>query len=362
MRALRQLLLPLCAAMTVALSAAPAGAAPAAPAPAAGIPAALDTLARQVAVALSDGALRQRLGAALLAGPVDLATLRAGAAPRARIRAAEEAVRTAKGLPATVGSLLRARLAADTMRSALASGATPLVATAPSDDEDAAVVAYAPDGRRVLLDAHRAPAQPVIVIEVDVARALPAGLDVVRGELARRGLTGAAPARTALAGGYWATKVNAVRLADDEEPWIKGAAEIYSIVGGFGLDGKARVDIVQMPYLDNDGTTYHPNQLLVHFSAYKYDLADVVMMEDDGDTNYQQLAQAIATVLLTVLDAGVYLPLVDPILSAIPTSWWTDDPDYVDSWYTLSTGSSGRLHGASGNGWLDVAPYWVPEL
>jgi hypothetical protein len=156
--------------------------------------------------------------------------------------------------------------------------------------------------------------------------------------------------------------VNAVRLADDEEPWIKGAAEIYSIVGGFGLDGKARIDIVQMPYLDDDGTTYHPNQLLVHFSAYKYDLADVVMMEDDGDTNYQQLAQAIATVLLTVLDAGVYLPLVDPILSAIPTSWWTDDPDYVDSWYTLSTGSGGRLHGAAGNGWLEVAPYWVPEL
>jgi len=30
--------------------------------------------------------------------------------------------------------------------------------------------------------------------------------------------------------------------------------------------GSSKVDIVQMPYLNNDGTTYYPNQLLVHFS------------------------------------------------------------------------------------------------
>ncbi|GAA1657643.1 DUF3103 family protein [Catellatospora bangladeshensis] len=358
MRALRRLLLPLCTAVAVTLPAIPATAAPAPAAPASGVASALDTLARQVAGSLSDHAVRDRLGAALLTGPVDLSTLRAGAALTGRAQAADRAVRTAKGLPESTGSLVRARLAADGMRAALASGATPLVAAAPDDDEDAAVVAYAPDGRRVLLDARRAPAQPVIVIEVDVAKAMPAGLDVVRRELARKGVTGTATR----AGGYWATKVNAVRLSDDEEPWIKGAAEIYSIVGGFGLDGKAKVDIVQMPYLDHDGTTYYPNQLLVHFSAYKYNLADVVMMEDDGDTNYQQLASAIATALLTIFDLGVYIPLVDPILSAIPTSWWTDDPDYVDSWYTLSTGSSGRLNGAAGNGWLEVGPYWVAEL
>ena len=51
-----------------------------------------------------------------------------------------------------------------------------------------------------------------------------------------------------------------------------------------------------------------------------------------------------------------------PWNAAIPSSWWTDDPDYVDSWYTLGTGSSGRLHGASGNGWLDVVPHFVEEL
>lgn len=360
---LRRLVLPLCVAVAAAFTPTPAAAAGDRAAPAerpAGVASTLDALARRVAGSLADTRVRDELTPALLAGPVDLAALRADLGTRAR--AADLAVRAAKGLPETVGSLLRARLADPAMRGALRSGVPPLVAAAPDDDAAAAVVAYDATGRTVLLDPVRLPDRPVIVIEVDVAKALPAGLDVLRRALAERGVAGAPARAAAAAGGYWATKVNAVRLANDQEPWIKGAAEIYGIVGGFGLDGKARVDIVQLPYLDHDGTTYYPNQLLVHFNGYKYNLADVVMMEDDGDTNYLQLAQAIAAALLTIVDGGVYIPLVSAILSAIPTSWWTDDPDYVDSWYTLSTGSGGRLNGAAGNGWLEVSPYWVPEL
>ncbi|MEU8005412.1 DUF3103 family protein [Catellatospora sp. NPDC049111] len=364
---LRHLVLPACLAMAAVLTAAPAtaqvpqqtAALTAAPA---GVATALDTLAKQVAASLSDPAARRALVSALKAGPVDLSTLRTGTVLPSRVRTADHAVRAAKGLPESTGSLIRARLADDSMAAALAAGAVPLVAAAPGDDETAVVVSYEPDGSRVLLDPVRVPARPVVVVEVDVAKALPAGLDVVRQVLAQRGVTGAVAPAARASGGYWATKLNAVRLSNDQEPWIKGAAEIYSIVGGFGLDGTPKVDIVQQPYLDNDGTTYYPNQLLVHFSAYKYNLADVVMMEDDGDTNYQQLAQAIAAVLLTIADAGAYIPLVDAILSAIPSSWWTDDPDYVDSWYTLSTASSGRLNGAAANGWIEVSPYWVAEL
>jgi hypothetical protein len=46
----------------------------------------------------------------------------------------------------------------------------------------------------------------------------------------------------------------------------------------------------------------------------------------------------------------------------MPNSWWTDDPDYVDSWYTLTTSSSSRFYGAAANGWMDLAPYWVAPL
>ncbi|WP_155370252.1 DUF3103 family protein [Catellatospora vulcania] len=367
---LRHLVLPVCIAAAAVLTASPATAhvphqaiAQQSPALApAGVASTLDTLARQVAASLTDPSARRALVSAVRSGPVDLSTLRAGTALTGRVDTADRAVRAAKGLPASVGSLVRARLAADGMSAALAAGAVPLVAAAPGDDEAAAIVAYEPDGRRVLLDPARVPTRPVIVVEVDVAKALPAGLDILRQALAQRGVSPVSAPAALANGGYWATKVNAVRLSDDQEPWIKGAAEVYSIVSGFGLDGHPKVDVVQMPYLDHDGTTYYPNQLLVHFSAYKYNLADVVMMEDDGDTNYQQLAQAIAAVLLTIADVGAYIPLVDAILSAIPTSWWTDDPDFVDAWYTLSTASSGRLNGAGAHGWLEVSPYWVAPL
>ena len=306
---------------------------------------ATDRLARQVA---ADRATRGRLAAA---EAVDLATV---PSLRAAVRDANRAVAAAKGLPAGA-DLVRARVADPGMLPALRRGVVPLVAATPTDDGAAVLVGYEPSGRAVRLDAATVPARPVILVEVDTAKALPLGLSVVRQRLG-------APVTTLDTTGYWATKVDAVRLGDDMEPWFKGGAEVYSIVGGFGLDGVAKVDVVQMPYLDDDGTTYYPNQLLVHFSAYKYNLADVVMMEDDGDTNYQALAQAIATALLTIADLGVYAPLVDAILAAIPTSWYTDDADYVDSWYTLSTASAGHLNGAAGNGWIDVSPYWVAPL
>ncbi|WP_405143894.1 DUF3103 domain-containing protein [Sphaerisporangium sp. NBC_01403] len=321
-----------------------------------------DRLAGQVASALADRTVRDRIASATTSGAADLLKLERETSLGPAARAANLSVLAAKGLPANGGSVLQVRLADPGMRAALARGEVPLVAAVPTDDAPTAVTAYDPLGGKVLLDPVRAPQRPVLVIDVDVAKSLTMGLQLMRDALAARGIVAARPAAAASAGGYWATKVNAIQLSDDQEPWIKGAAEIYSIVGGFGLDGKPTVNIVQMPYLDYDGTTYYPNQLLVHFSAYKYNLADVVMMEDDGDTNYQQLAQAIAAALLTIADGGAYIPLVSAILSAIPTSWWTDDPDYVDSWYTLSTTSSGRLHGAAAHGWMDVSPYWVSQL
>ena len=320
-----------------------------------------DTLARQLASALADDARRAGLFSAAADGPVDLSALDAGPALDRAVQRADRAVLAAKGLPADGASLLQLRLAHPDMRAALGRGEAPLVAAAPTDDAVTAVTAYDRTGGKVILDATRVPQRPVFVVEVDTSKALPMGLDMIRAALDARGITSAKPEATAQAG-YWATQVRAVRLSDDKEPWFKGGAEIFGITGGFGLDGKVKADTVTMPYLDHDGTTYYPNQLIVHFSAYKYNLADFVMMEDDGDTNYQALAIALTNALLTIVDGGAYIPLVNAILNAIPGSWWTDDPDYVDSWYTLSTSSGGRHYGAAANGWMDLAPYWVQQF
>lgn len=349
-------------AVTVAAPPVAAGPAPAAPdADRAGSPVtrALDTVAQRLAVDLDTlPGLPERLAD----GPVDLATL----APRTEfgqvVAAANAGILEAKGLPADSGSVLQVRLAEPATAPAFAAGAVPVVVPAGTDDHPSTLVGYESGGTAVSLDAAAPPRRPALLVGLDMQVVVPAGLAVLRERLAARGFGGEPDSGSRTAAGYWATKITAVRVSDVKEPWFKGDAEIFSVVGGFDLQGDANVRVVQMPYLDEGGRTYFPNQLLVHFTGYKYDLADVVMMEDDGDTNYQALAQALITALLTVADLGFYIPLVDPILNAMPASWWTDDPDYVDSWFTLSTGSSGRLHGASGNGWMDVVPHFVQEL
>ena len=66
---------------------------------------------------------------------------------------------------------------------------------------------------------------------------------------------------------------------------------------------------------------------------------------------YRNLALALASALLTIVDAGSYIPLVDAILNAMP-----------DSWYALSTHTNGHFTGARANGWMDLTPYWVQPL
>ncbi|WP_326742226.1 DUF3103 family protein [Streptomyces sp. NBC_01768] len=296
----------------------------------------------------------------------DDATASTGRKLAARITAADRGVAAAKGLGRGAGSLLRLGLADASMKGRLASGAAPLVAAAPSDDDGSATfTAYDSRGAAHELPLDSATDRPVYLVDIDGAKAVAEGLKVIDKTLESKGLGLPAPSAGAglsAASGIDTTRIDSVRLGDVEEPFFKGDAEIFTLVTGFGKDGKPRVDTVEMPYLNKEDTTYYPGQVLVNWSDYKYDMADAVMMEDDGDTDYQALAKAIAAVLLTITDQGAYIPLVDALLNAIPTNWWTDDPDYVESWYTLARSSSGQRNGAAGNGWMTVSPYHVPEL
>jgi hypothetical protein len=119
---------------------------------------------------------------------------------------------------------------------------------------------YAPP--RWVLSAGQTPKQPVYVVDIDVSTSVSLGLAQVNKAFEKAGLR--APMKAAAGdAGYWTTEVDSVSLNDDEEPWVLGDAEIYSIVSGFGLDGNVRVDTVTMPYPDDDHTTYYPNQILV---------------------------------------------------------------------------------------------------
>ncbi|MEU6530130.1 DUF3103 family protein [Streptomyces sp. NPDC046928] len=365
-------------ALTTLQGTAGAAAAPAAPAsaPAKSSPVAEieATTARAFARTLAEPAWRKQVAAATRAGEdVDLlaltATSRTGSVKdfRSTLAGAETAVARAKGLGKGTPPLLRVSLAGPSANAADLARTAPLVASAPAEDAEV-VVAYDSAGRAHQLDATKAPDRPVYVVGVDGQTALDAGLKVIGKELAARGLsrpeatTAPSASASAAASGFWTTRIKSISVADVEEPWFKGDAEMFGLVTGFGTDGKVRVDTVTMPYIDDEGTTYYPGQILVNWSNYKYNLADVVLMEDDGDTNYSSLAKALAAVLLTITDQGAYIPLVDAVIDAMPTSWWTDDPDYVDAFYTLARETTGSRVGASANARMTVERYFVSEL
>ncbi|MFD4941449.1 DUF3103 family protein [Streptomyces sp. NPDC058239] len=333
-----------------------------------------DAAALALARSLADPAWKRQVRtAAVAADSVDLraltsgSTTAAGKSLAAKVATADQGVAAAKGLGSDVGSLLRLGLADASMKTRLIAGTAPLVAAAPSDDA-VTFTAYDSRGTAHELAVDTLPDRPVYLVDIDGTKAVTEGLKVVNEALETEGLDVPVPAAEVravaplAATGIDTTLINSVRISDVKEPGIKGDAEIFALVTGFGKDGKPRVDTVEMPYLNKAATTYYPNQVLVNWSNYKYSMADAVMMEDDGDTNYQALAKAIVSVLLTITDQGAYIPLADALLDAVPTSWWTDDPDYVDSWYTLAKTTSGTRNGAAANGWMNVSPYYVPAL
>ncbi|MFD9464554.1 DUF3103 family protein [Streptomyces sp. NPDC060027] len=335
--------------------------------PESAVAAAQERAARSLARSLSDSAWRTRVQRAAQKSaevPVAAMARHADGTLRSDLASANRRIAAAKGLDGSVGPLLRLRLGVGSMREALTTGVVPWVAAATADDSST-VTAYDSHGRAHKLDARTPPKHPVYVVDIDGEEAVAAGLRVLRSELGRLGLaspTVAASSPGSQDPGFWATRLTEVRLSDDKETWIKGDAEIYTLVTGFGHDGKAKVDPVDMPYLDNEGTIYSPQQILVNWANYKYNLADAVMMEDDGGTNYRDLAKAIAGVLLTITDQGMYVPLANAVLDAFPDYWLTDGPDYVDSWYSLARHETGTRNGARGNGLMTLEPYFVQQF
>src|ERR1700712_4102302 len=154
----------------------------------------------------------------------------------------------------------------------------------------------------------------------------------------------AAPA--AAANGRWTTRLDSIRLTDDEEPWISGAAEIYAITSGVIGDNGPELRIVDMPYLDDDGTTYTPHQIVIDWTDYSYQAANIQLFEHDDSTNYQDLVTALITAVGAIGSlAGkpqiqAITEIANRIIAAMPASWFSNDDDYVDTFYTIEKTSS----------------------
>jgi hypothetical protein len=335
-------------------------------------------LARELPRAVADGVARKALFRALAtAGQANLLTVFGTSASvsgdrfAAYAAKADRAVKQLKGLDRMTGSSLRIRLANPETAGKLAAGVRPLFAATPSDERATALVAYDLNGQARRVDLTTRPDVPLLVVELDIDNVIPAAVTTVSTELRQRGLGSAVlraqqrPLVANPAGGLpptaskIVTKMDTIRLNDDEEPWISGRAEIYAFVLGQGQDGQARADVVEMPYLDYDGTTYYPGQGIIDWPNFRWNAVDFLIMEHDDNINYRDLAKAVAAAIATLADGAQYIPLINAVLDALPDSWLTNDDDYVDSYYMLSRTSAGSLPGAANNALMSIRPVVV---
>ena len=300
----------------------------------------------------------------------------------------ELAIRSAKGLATTAANksvfkgvehpdLVQFRLADASMLSDWQQGVSPLFAFEPegNDKDWANIEAYDVNGDIHLLDVYQLPDRPVIVVGLDKQQTIREGLAVMREILAqstdsRKQLKSAYPQRSASKSGAQAistTVIKQISLQDDQEPWISGAAEVYAIVNGVNPTRDEPVlDIIEMPYLDYAEKEYYPNQVVIHWERYRWAAADIILMEHDDGTNYKELATLLVSAAETILKAipdpevqgfAILATITNGIIKALPDSWFTNDDDFVDAYYTLQEGETYTDHyGAGGNARATFAP------
>ena len=250
-----------------------------------------------------------------------------------------------------------------------------LVAYPPAGDETewTKVRAYTLQGEVVYLDAKQEPNVPVIVLEKHGFEAFKVEVSFMNKKLQEAGLQKNLPqfnktARTA-ADGAETTILDKIRLNDDQEPWISGAAEVYAVTSGIrNADKDAEVAVIPMYYLDKEDKDYYPNQIMLFWDDYAYQAANIQLFEKDDNHNYQDLVSILISELSKLAGTISGQPWItavgtigSAIVEALPDSFWTNDDDYVDSFYTIEKNKTyTNYYGAGGNAKVNLRPYFIP--
>lgn len=295
-------------------------------------------------------------------------------------------IRTVKGVSNFTNELLELRLADTSMVQEWKEGQSPLFAFEPTGDDESwqYIEAYDVYGQLHQLDVYQIPEVPVFVVDNNSAKELKAGLQAMQAEMNKLGQPAAlhsydentqqaqlkSSPRSLSAAPISTTVIKKIRLSDDEEPWISGKAEVYAIVTGVNPSrDEPTIDLVEMPYLDYDNKDYYPNQVVIHWSRYRWGAADMILMEQDDGTDYKELAKLLVQVAEEVLkmipDPEVQAYAVIPqitgkIIEAIPDGVLVNDDDFVDVYYTLLQDTSYVDHpAASGNAVVTLEPLTI---
>jgi hypothetical protein len=250
-----------------------------------------------------------------------------------------------------------------------------LIAYAPSGDQKdwSHIPALTMAGEKVSLDVYNLPNQPIIVVDSNGYHSFNRKIVEFNKALVSRGLQKSKTISNSLSysenSSYvHTTKLNKISLNDDKEPWIKGAAEIFVIINGLLDDNEPEVKVIPLPYLDHDGKDYYPNQVLINWSEYHYIAVDIHYYEDDENHNYLDLAVQLTNAAGAIGSMAGWEPatalaeITTAILEAMPSNWWSDNDDYVDSHYTIEKNRSYYgYYGAGANAKVTLTPYYLYE-
>ncbi|MBT2946484.1 DUF3103 domain-containing protein [Vibrio anguillarum] len=299
---------------------------------------------------------------------------------------ADAQIRSMKGIEDFTEQLLQLRIADASMIKEWQEGQSPLFAFEPKGNDASwqYIEAFDVYGQVHQLDVYQMPDVPVFVVDSNSEVELRAGLQAMRAQMNALGqsttlttvesgsVAAQAMARSSdnSAEPISTTVLKKIRLADDKEPWISGAAEIYAIVTGINPSrDEPTIDLVEMPYLDYDKQDYFPNQVMIQWSRYRWGAADLILMEQDDGTDYKELAKLLVKVAEEVLklipdpevQAYAIIPqITGKIVDAIPDGLLVNDDDYVDVFYTLMQDTSYVDHpGASGNAVATFEPLTI---
>ena len=277
-----------------------------------------------------------------------------------------------KGFKLAQSNFVQLRLADNLMIDALNKGKEPLFAFEPAGNDKywKEIEAFDMQGNLHILDVVALPSHPTFIVELDTNKTLKAGLSVMRSILKSKSANFKLHNSTAQDQPISTSVLKKIRLNDDEEPWISGNAEVYGIVTGVNPSRDEPVlDIVDMPYLDTDEKDYYPNQIIIHWERYRWQAADMILMEQDDNTNYKTLASKLLEiaeqVMKTIPDPQVQgyaiIPkLTNELLKAMPDDWFTNDDDYLDVFYTLFEDTHYSNHyGASSNAKVTIEPLTI---
>jgi hypothetical protein len=336
-----------------------------------------------------DAALRDHLvkGKAPLADVLRDLTSPASADTVTRLRNLERQAIELRGLTGELDAMIDVRVHGIEAGRTLPAAADFWTGTVSRDAVSGAkqVVAFDTAGAEHRYSLENVPSVPMLLVESDSNAAVHAGMTVVNKALRDKGMQADPSLRNGQGGNTRAdgidrpveqlTLLKSIYLEFDHERDITGDAEVFAIVSGIGKDGKAQLITKDMPWLDHDKRWYTPGMDLINWSDYGTNYVNVQLFEEDGNTNFKDLAVAVTSAVgdLATLIAPTAPPalivagvskVAAEILKAMESSWFENSTDYIDSFYVIERGGkygtdAAPLKGARKEAFMVLEPYQV---